>query len=279
MKFGKFECNAVETDMFYLDGGAMFGVVPKVLWQKKIPADSDNRIPMSARVLLIRGESRNILVDTGMGNKLSYKERKIYGLEDVTDIDTRLSKFGITADDITDVIITHLHFDHAGGATKFEEDSLVPAFKNAEYHIQKKHMEYALNPTPRDRASFIKDNIEPLIEHKKVKYLDGEKELFDGIDILISEGHTSYQQHPLVKGDKNSLFFCGDLFPTSAHIPVNWHMGYDNNPLTILEEKRKILERAVDENWIMFFEHDPSISCATLKRGKKGIEPDKIVEI
>ena len=279
MKIGQYICDSIEMGAFVLDGGAMFGVVPKVLWEKKIPPDSKNRIPMSARVLLLQGKERNILVDTGMGSKFLEKERGIYGIRDIVDIDSKLSTFGLKSSEITDVILTHLHFDHAGGATKIVENKIVPTFENATYYVQKEHLEYALSPTSRDRASFIQDNFVPLMEHKVLKTLDGPTILFDDIEIIISNGHTHYQQHPLIKEEGRALFFCGDIFPTASHLPVNWHMGYDNNPTIILKEKASFLQRALLENWIMLFEHDPKIPAATLKKEKNRIVLNQIVEI
>ncbi len=279
MKIGKYDCNSIEMGKFVLDGGAMFGVVPKLLWERKIPADDKNRIPMSTRCLLIQDDTNKILVDTGMGNKFSDKEKKIYGLKEVFDIESKLSEFNLSCEDITDVILTHLHFDHAGGATKIENGKVIPTFQNAQYYVQKDHFDSALNPTKRDKASFIKDNFEPLIDHGVLKTLDGVCDLFEGIEFIITKGHTNFQQHPLIKGKNLSLFFCGDIFPTASHLPVNWHMGYDNNPLTVLDEKEDLLKRALNEKWIMFFEHDPKIPAVTLKEGKKGIEIDQVVEI
>ncbi|MCP3920984.1 MAG: MBL fold metallo-hydrolase [Desulfobacterales bacterium] len=279
MKIGKYDCSSIEMGKFVLDGGAMFGVVPKVLWEREIPADYKNRIPMSARCLLIQGDNKKILVDTGMGNKFSDKEKKIYGLKEVFDIESKLSELNLSCKDITDVILTHLHFDHAGGATKIENGKIIPTFQNAQYHVQKEHFHSALNPTKRDKASFIKDNFEPLMNHGVLKTLDGFCELFEDIEFIITKGHTNFQQHPLIKGENNSLFFCGDIFPTASHLPVSWHMGYDNNPLTILDEKENLLKRALNEKWIMFFEHDPKIPAVTLKEGKKGIEIDQVIEI
>ena len=280
MKFGDYECFTVETGSFLLDGGAMFGVVPKILWERKIPADNKNLIPMHARSLLIQGKGKNILVDNGIGNKLSEKLQKIYHVDmDETNIHISLSMLGLTSSDITDVIITHLHFDHAGGSTSIVDGITVPTFQNAVYYIQKKQWELAKNPSPRDRASYMRENFIPLEEAGVLKLIDDPQKIFDGIDIVVTNGHTTGQQHPLIKGKTKSLFFCADLIPTSAHLPVAWNMGYDNFPMTLIKEKEKILARAVKDNWILFFEHDPYIAATTIKQGEKNIEIDNIILI
>ena len=276
MIFGNYDCAAVELGDFLLDGGAMFGVVPKMLWEKKIPADDNNLIPMKARSLLIRGNGRNILVDSGPGRKLSGKMKQIYGIDDHSiKADASLSKHGLTCDDITDVIITHLHFDHAGGSTIIREGKPVPAFPNAKYYIQKTQFETAVNPGPGEASSFTRDDFVPLEVSGVLKVLDGPCALFGGIEILVTDGHTKGQQHPLVKGKEASLFFCADLIPTSAHIPLSWRMAYDNYPLTIMKEKEEYLARALKENWILFFEHDPVIAAASVRITETSILLDK----
>ncbi|MBU1052369.1 MAG: MBL fold metallo-hydrolase [Proteobacteria bacterium] len=280
MKFGNYDCFSIELGDFVLDGGAMFGVVPKILWEKKIPADKNNFIPMKARSLLIQGNGKNILVDNGPGSKLSEKMKSIYKINDqTTDIKAILSKHQLTCDDITDVIITHLHFDHAGGSTIIIDNDIVPTFPAAKYYIQKSQFEAAINPGIKEAGSYFEENFLPLEKSGVLVILDGPAELFDGIEILISNGHTPGQQHPLVKGKEDSLFYCADLIPTSAHIPIPWHMAYDNEPLSILDEKQEILSKAILENWILFFEHDPVVAAASVKKGDKGITIDKVITI
>ena len=278
MIFGNYECLSVELGDFLLDGGAMFGVVPKILWERKMPADNNNLIPMKARSLLIRGNKRNILVDAGPGSKLSAKMKKIYGIDDYsTDANGALSKHGLKIEDITDVIITHLHFDHAGGSTIMREGKLVPAFPNAKYYIQKAHFETAVNPGPGESSSFTKNDFVPLKESGVLVMLDGDCVFSDGIEIIVTEGHTKGQQHPLIKGESASLFFCADLIPTSSHIPSSWHMAYDNYPLTIIKEKEEYLSRALKENWILFFEHDPFVAAVSVRQDNKSIVTDKAI--
>jgi len=280
MKFGAYECAAIELGSFFLDGGAMFGVVPKILWEKKIPADDDNFIPMQARSILIRGNGRNMLVDTGPGRKLSEKMKKQYRIDDhSTDANVSLSKHGLTCDDITDVIITHLHFDHAGGSTIIENGNVVPAFPKAKYYIQQTQFETAANPGPGETSSYTKEDFLPLKESGVLEMFAGSCLFSEGIEIIVTNGHAKGQQHPLIKGESASLFFCADLIPTSAHIPVSWRAAYDNYPLTIMKEKEELLSRALKENWILFFEHDPYIAAATIRHGRRNMEPDKIISL
>lgn len=280
MKFGAYECAALELGSFFLDGGAMFGVVPKILWEKKIPSDYNNFIPMQARSLLIRGNGRNMLVDTGPGRKLSEKMKKQYRIDNLsTDVNVSLSKHGLTCDDITDVIITHLHFDHAGGSTIIENGKAIPAFPNAKYYIQKEQFETAINPGPGETSSYTKEDFVPLKESGVLEMFTGSSLFSEGIEIIVTDGHTKGQQHPLIKGESASLFFCADLIPTSAHIPVSWRAAYDNYPLTIMKEKEELLSRALKENWILFFEHDPYIAAATIRHGRRNMEPDKIISL
>ena len=280
MKFGAYECFSIETAEFLMDGGATFGIVPKTLWEKECPADDFNRILLKSRSLLIKGERKAILVDTGFGSKPSMKFKKNYQLKQMFDhMDSALSEFGLTCGDITDVIMSHLHFDHAGGCTEIRNGKLVPVFPNASYHVQKDQWETAINPSARDLASFRKEDFIPLLEAGVLRLIDGPVELFEGIEIIVTHGHTAGQQHPLVRGENNALFFCGDLIPTAAHLPVPWHMGFDGRPLVLVKEKEKLLPRAWKERWILFFEHDPRIAAASIRRDEKYMRIDRIVSI
>ncbi len=272
MQFGKYECTSVALGEFRLDGGTMFGIVPKVLWQKQIPADDKNRIRMNMRGLLIRGQGKTILVDLGIGTKLAQKVKQIYAFDDQRgDMNAILAPHGLTPADITDVIITHLHFDHVGGATIMVNGEPKPTFPNATYYVQKAQFETALNPHGRDTDSFPQVNFKPLQDAGVLRLLDGPGEWFDDIELIVSHGHTPGQQHPLIKGEKQSLFFCADLIPTAAHLPLPWIMAYDNLPMGIMDEKHQILERACDENFILMFGHDCNTAAASVERVSRGI--------
>ena len=271
MKIGSYTLSFLETGEFALDGGAMFGVVPKVLWSKKIPVDEKNRIDMRLRCLLLQGEGRNILVDCGMGDKWDAKSQEIYRLDhSKMSLEKSLKEKELTPSDITDCILTHLHFDHAGGATKNENGKLVPTFPNATYYVQKENLEWGENATEKDRASYMKENWTPLLDAGVLKVLNGEKEILPGIQTKLFYGHTAGIQLPYIDDGKNRLFFCGDVIPTSVHLGIPWVMAYDNFPLTTMEEKRKILEQAVKEKWIFVFEHCPHLPAAIISKTDKG---------
>lgn len=270
MQIGDYQIFAVECERFALDGGAMFGTVPKALWEKSNPADEKNRIEMSARAMLIVGNGRKILVDTGMGQKWEPKYREMYKISD-SFLEANLRRAGVSAEEITDVILTHLHFDHAGGATKLVDGKLVPTFPNATYYVQEANYKWAMNPNAREKASYLKENFVPLLEHNKLRFTSGEEELFPGVHLMLSHAHTHAQQLVRVTDGSTSVCYCGDLIPTSSHIPLPWVMGYDLYPLEIMEEKRKLLERAADEHWTLFFEHDPFKDAADVIRGERGI--------
>jgi glyoxylase-like metal-dependent hydrolase (beta-lactamase superfamily II) len=281
MRIGNYELHAIETGEFALDGGAMFGVVPKVLWEKKIPSDEKNRITLRMRSLLITGNKKNILVDDGIGTKEGEKFSAIYKIDHTRfQLEKSLARYNLQCSDITDVILTHFHFDHSGGSTKIDnKGNIVPAFPNANYFIQRKNLEWARDPSEKDQASFTKENFEPLIKSGLLKELDGPCELYEGIEIIVVEGHTKAQQLVKIADKKTTLLYCGDLIPTSAHVSVPWIMGYDNHPLITLEEKKEILEKASNEKWILFFEHCPLMSACYVKKTGKGFECGEKVDL
>src|SRR5262249_3514990 len=263
MTVGDYQLHAIETGRFRLDGGAMFGIVPKPLWSRLTPPDDRNRIELAARALLLVGRGRRILVDNGNGSKFTEKQVDIYRLDTKTsDLTSSLARCGCAPADITDVILTHLHFDHAGGSTVRVDGELRPAFPHARYYVQQANWHQALHPTEKDRGSFMPDDFLPLKEHGVLELLDGEGELFPGISLLIANGHPSGLQLPLISGGTTNVFYCCDLFPTASHLPLPYIMAYDLRPLVTLEEKKKILPRAFEEGWTLFFEHDPAIEAA-----------------
>jgi len=279
MKIGKYDVFHVDAGRFRLDGGAMFGVIPKVLWEKKSPTDDKNRIGMAANLLLLKGEGKNILIDTGIGYKSDEKFKIIYAIDySEYDLNRSLENLNVSRDDITDVILTHLHFDHVGGSTRYDENGqAVPTFPKAKYYIQKKQLEWAKNPIEKDRASFLQENFVPLEKSGQLVVLEEDGELFPGIELIIVNGHTMAQQLVLIGGGEQALLFAADLIPRTSHIPIPWVMGYDNEPLKTIQEKKEILARAVAENWLLFFEHDPEIQCATIKKGAKDYELEEVV--
>jgi glyoxylase-like metal-dependent hydrolase (beta-lactamase superfamily II) len=280
MKIGPYTLHAVETGRFGLDGGAMFGVVPRPLWEKVAPPDGRNRIDMASRSLLLQGNGRNILVDVGNGAKWDRKLSDIYRIDTSEyDILRSLEALGLSPGDITDVILTHLHFDHAGGATVRQGGVLRPTFPRALYYVQREHWEKALQPTERDRASFFPDDYLPLQEAGVLRFLEGEGTIFPGIDLVLFHGHTSALQCPLIHDEKTTLLYCADLIPMTPHVALPWIMGYDLRPLVTLEEKRKILPRAMEERWVLFFQHDPRTAAATIALGEKGYLLDRVVDV
>ncbi len=270
---GPYTITPIETGRFALDGGAMFGVVPKNLWNRTNPADEQNRIDMALRALLVKGNGMNILIDTGMGDKYDEKTRTIYKLDNSRfTLTTSLAAHGLKPDEITHIIQTHLHFDHCGGmVSQSSSGELVPTFPNAKVFVQTENLKWACNPTDKDRASYLKQDWEAIVANGLLEELDGPGELFPGIQLRIFNGHTRAQQLPLITdGVGNSVFYCADLFPTKAHINLPWIMGYDNFPLTTLEEKKSLLPEAFESGWKLFLEHDPSNAFISIESTQKG---------
>lgn len=270
MTLAGYDIHAIEAGRFALDGGAMFGIVPRALWARHIAPDDQNRIPMTARCLLLRGHGRTALVDTGMGDKHDEKFGRIYGAGSFTLLD-ELAALGVAPEDVTDVFLTHLHFDHVGGAvTRATDGSLGLTFPNARHHVQAAHWRWA-HESPREGASFLAENLEPLEASGALNLLGADDPSpFPGTEIVTVEGHTRGQQLLLIREGDHALFFAGDLLPTAAHVPLLWIMAYDIAPLDTLREKEPILERAADEGWTVVFEHDVSVATGQIVRGPKG---------
>lgn len=272
----------IETGNFKLDGGAMFGVVPKSLWQRTNPADSNNMISMSMRAMLIEEGDRLILIDNGMGDKQSDKFFGYYYLYGDASLDKSLAKFGFHRDDITDVFLTHLHFDHCGGSIQWNKNRTAyePAFKNARYWSNTAHWEWATKPNPREKASFLTENIMPIQESGQLHFVnipDGDflRESALGFEILFVNGHTDKMMIPHINYKGKKLVFMADLLPTVGHIPLPYVMGYDTRPLITLEEKAKFLQKAADEKYYLFLEHDADNVLCTLKHTEKGVRLEK----
>ncbi len=280
MRIGKFSVHIINSGYFGLDGGAMFGIIPKPLWEKKNPPDAMNRIKLATRNLLLDDGKRKILVDTGMGNKWDDKSKMIYDIrQDEFSLSGQLQKLGLKPEDITDVILTHLHFDHTGGSTVERNGRLEPAFPNAKYYVQKKNYDWAVTPSERDKGSYIKDNFVPLHEAGVLNFINGETNFDDEIEFILVNGHTFAQQLLKISDPSGTILYCCDLFPTTSHIPLPYVMGYDLQPLVTVEEKKKILKKAVEEEWKLFFEHDPEHALSTVALTEKGYQiKEKFIE-
>lgn len=264
---GPYTLHTIETGRFRLDGGAMFGIIPKPLWERKIPADERNRIPLHMRCLLLEGAGRVILIDAGLGDTYDRKFADIFAVDhDYAELRRSLREVGVRPEEVTDVVLTHLHFDHCGGCTTRREGRLQLTFPNARHHVQRTHWDWARSPNRREQGSFLDENLEPLAASEQLHLADGNGELFPGVEVLVVNGHTEGQQLVKVAGSEGTLLFAADLFPTTAHLRDVWIMAYDVRPLVSLEEKETVLERALREGWSLFFEHDPEVAVADLHR-------------
>lgn len=266
MKIGKYEVKIIDSGYFSLDGGAMFGIIPKVLWEKNNPADEQNRIRLATRLLLLQSNRRNILIDTGLGNKWIDKTKGFYDIQNEGILESELKAHNLNNYDITDVILTHLHFDHAGGATINNNGKLEPSFPNASYYVQEKNFRWAENPSDRDKGSYLNENFEILFEEGILNFNSEYTQFDDEIELIPVDGHTIHQQLVKISDGTNTILYCADLFPTASHIPLPYIMGYDLQPLVTLEEKRRILKLALDGDWKLFLEHDPFHSFITVKQ-------------
>lgn len=255
----------VNNGTFKLDGGAMFGIVPKSLWNKEAIADSNNMVKWAMRCLLIIDGDKKILVDTAIGNKQSEKFFSRYYLSGNTFIVDNLLELGVTKEEITDVIITHFHFDHCGGAVVRENDVLIPTFPNATYWTNKKQLEWSLNPNGKEEASFLKENIKPLVENESFMFLGEGYSPFKNMSFKLVSGHTESQLLPLINYEGRKIVFVADLFPSVQHLSIPWVMAFDTRPLLTLKEKEMFLQQAIEEDLILFFEHDVHNECCTVK--------------
>ena len=269
---GRLRCHALEGGRQHLDGGAMFGVVPKPLWEKRIAPDARNRIPLALRCVLVEHDAGPVLIDTGLGNKEDAKFRDIYGVENtgrngLTQLEDALAALGFAPGDVRWVIDTHLHFDHAGGNTVRDEAGAVrPTFPAATYVVQKRELDFARHTNERTAASYLRHNFDPIT----FTLIDGETEVLPGLRCLPTPGHVPYHQSVLVESGGERACFLADLVPTSAHLPLPWIMGYDLEPLVTLESKRRLYARAEAEGWLLWFEHDPEVVAGRLGRDGKG---------
>jgi len=270
----------INTGNFKLDGGAMFGVVPKSIWSRTNKPDSKNMCNWALRCMLIEDEDRLILIDTGIGDKQSDKFFGYYYLFGDNSLQKSIEKLGFGLDEITDVILTHLHFDHCGGAIKYNDNKsmLVPLFKNATYWSNQNHWKWATEPNPREKASFLKENIMPIQESGQLKFINRtsnfQTDVLPNIDMYFVDGHTESQMLPVIKYKGKTIVFMADLLPSTGHIPLPYVMGYDTRPLLTIDEKKKFLDIAADEEYILFLEHDFANECCTVKHTDRGVRLD-----
>lgn len=272
MKLGAFDIHPILDGRFRLDGGAMFGVVPKVLWQRCCPADELNRIELSVTCLLIRAYGKNILVDTGLGAKTEEKFNRMFAIDRSPALHESLKRLGLGSEDIHLVINTHLHFDHAGGNTVHDPETgaLVPSFPKAKYFIQRGEYEDAVRANERTRASYRKENFTPVAHVNQWEFLDGDTELLPGVSAIVTQGHTRCHQGVKIQSEGKTAFYLGDTIPTVSHLPLPYIMGYDLYPLQTLETKRRLLDQACDERWLLLFEHDPRVQMGFVKKDIEG---------
>ena len=268
------ELFTIETGNFKLDGGAMFGVVPKSIWHKLNPADENNMISLAMRCLLVQDGDRLILIDNGMGSKQDAKFFGYYFLHGNFSLDASLAKHGFSRNDITDMVLTHLHFDHCGGSIAYNADrtKLETAFPNATYWVAEDHWNEAMRPNPREKASFLQENIMPIQESGQLQLLQAGQQFHKDIDILFSKGHTQSMMHPLIPYKGTKVLYLADVIPTQAHLPIPYVMGYDVRPLDTMKEKTDILNMAVENKWVLYFEHDPFHAACTVQQTEKGIK-------
>lgn len=279
---------SVNTGYFMLDGGAMFGVVPKSIWNKINPSDDNNMCNWALRSLLIEDGNRLILVDNGMGDKQDAKFFSYYFMNGDDTLDKSLAKYGFGKNDITDVFLTHLHFDHCGGSIIKEGDKLVPAFKNAQYWSNKDHWDWAVHPNDREKASFLKENILPIEESGHLNMIEvaggidgklGKTAFTQNISVRFVNGHTEAMMLPQIQYKDRTIVYMADLLPSQGHIPIPYVMAYDMFPMTTLNEKKSFLKEAVEGDYVLFFEHDPVHECCTLQQTEKGVRPKEFLRV
>lgn len=267
----------INTGLFKLDGGAMFGVVPKSLWQKTNPADENNLCSWAMRCLLIEDGDKLILIDNGLGNKQDAKFFSHYYLHGDDSLSASLHAAGVSENDITDMFLTHLHFDHCGGGVVYDHGKLALTFPCARYWSNEDHWQWATHPNPREKASFLKENILPMQESGQLSFInEGQPSPFDAFDIFYASGHTDKMMIPRIRIKDKVVCYMADLLPSVGHIPLPYVMGYDTRPLITMEEKQKFLQEAADNEYILFLEHDPVNECCTVKHTDKGVRVDQI---
>lgn len=278
LTLGRFKLRAVTAGAFSLDGGALFGVVPRPLWSKEMAPDDENRVRLVARSLLVEVDDRRILVDAGPGDRWRDKPRRIFDIDPAVDLVASLGELGIDPGDVTDVIVTHFHWDHAGGLTHLDGDRLRLTFPKANHHVQRRNWKWAHTPSDRDQRSYRGEDLEALEESGRVHFIEGETEMLPGLTLLTSEGHTVGQQLVRISDGDRTVLHPADTIPTAAHLGPAWGMGYDLYPLTVIEEKKQILAQALEEGWILFFGHDARLAGCTVREEAGRVRVDARVE-
>lgn len=278
-RVGRFELRSIVAGRFALDGGALFGLVPRPLWSKEMEPDAENRVGLVARCVVIDVDGRRILVDAGPGTHWPDRRREIFRIES-DGVVGALEAAGIPADSVTDVVVTHLHWDHAGGLTVHSDDGSVRlAFPRAAHHIQRRNWKWAHTPSERDYRSYRSADFAALEDSGRVHFIEGETEMLPGLMLLVSEGHTVGQQLVRLEGDGQTALVCADTIPTAAHLRIAWGMGYDLYPLTVIEEKKQVLAQALEEGWMLVFPHDPRLAACTVREENGRVEVDRRVEL
>ena len=277
MRFGDLRIDLARGSEFRLDGGAMFGVVPKVLWERSFPADDRNRVRLATNCLLVRGAGYAALIESGLGERWDANDRDRYGIDETTTVDRGLRELGVRPEDLDALVLSHLHFDHAGGATRWDADGRAePAFPNATLYVQEEELAHARSPNERDRASYRSDDWEPWAKAGKLQAVSGEVEVRPGVTVVPVRGHNAGMQAIRVESRGKTAFYFADALPTSAHVPIPWIMAYDLYPVDLIENKRRLVANAVAEGWLCVFEHDPRVPWGTIVEdpdGRRRVEP------
>ena len=276
MRFGDLQIDIVHGEDFRLDGGAMFGVVPKVLWERQLPADSKNRVRLATNCLLVRGAGFTALVESGMGDKWDEIERDRFAIDDRRNVSAGLADLGVRREDVDVLVLSHLHFDHAGGATRRDGGLVGPSFPNATLYVQAEELAHARSPHERDRASYRPADWEPWADAGRLETVTGETEIRPGLTVIPIRGHNEGMQGVRIQSRGRTAFYFADALPTTAHLPVAWIMAYDLYPVDLIENKKRLLERAVAEKWLCVFEHDPRVPWGTIVEdgpGRRRVEP------
>jgi len=280
VKFGEFEIFVLSDGRFRLDGGAMFGVVPKTMWARVLPSDERNRVTLGLNCLLIRAGKQTIVVETGTGEKFDAKRQDIFGIDHSVTLLDSLATRGVAPEDVTLVVNTHLHFDHCGWNTRFGKDGkAAPTFPRARYFVQRGEYQHALQPTERDRASYLPENIQPMVDSNQWVFPETDTQLAPGIELIRIPGHTRDMQGVRIHSGGRTAFFFADMVPTTAHLQYPWIMGYDLYPMTTLEQKKKWIPEAVKNEWLCFFAHDPAVPAAYLRERDGKVTAEPILEL